>query len=155
MSVVRYFGVRDARLSGRDTHEQHQALERAQDLLAELRIAVIYGGDHECEGAVIRRTSNPRSWKSYIAVAEDIAGALRRLGVGDVCLLPDDMRLGERLRDSNIDLAWLNTAGVQGYHAASHTAAVAISVATDMLAQWCFTAWNMAIGRPNCSRSRA
>ena len=39
--------------------------------------------------------------------------------------------------------------------AASHTAAVASSVATSMLAQWCFTAWNMAIGRPNCWRSLA
>ena len=39
--------------------------------------------------------------------------------------------------------------------AASHTAAVASSVATSMLAQWCFTAWNMAIGRPNWWRSLA
>ena len=39
--------------------------------------------------------------------------------------------------------------------AASHTAAVASSVATAMLAQWCLTAWNMAIGRPNCWRTLA
>ncbi len=39
--------------------------------------------------------------------------------------------------------------------AASHTALVASSVATSMLAQWCFTAWNIAIGRPNCRRSLA
>ena len=38
---------------------------------------------------------------------------------------------------------------------ASHTAAVASSAATSMLAQWCFTAWNIAIGRPNCRRSFA
>ena len=38
---------------------------------------------------------------------------------------------------------------------ASHPAAVASSVATSMLAQWCLTAWNMAIGRPNCSRTFA
>ncbi len=39
--------------------------------------------------------------------------------------------------------------------AASHTRQVASSVDTSMLAQWCLTAWNMAIGRPNCSRSLA
>ena len=39
--------------------------------------------------------------------------------------------------------------------AASHTAAVASSVATSMLAQWCLTAWNVAIGRPNWWRSLA
>jgi hypothetical protein len=32
---------------------------------------------------------------------------------------------------------------------------VAISVATAMLAQWCFTAWYMAMGRPNWMRSLA
>ena len=39
--------------------------------------------------------------------------------------------------------------------AASHTALVDISVATDMLAQWCLTAWYIAIGRPNWIRSFA
>ena len=39
--------------------------------------------------------------------------------------------------------------------AASHTAAVASSAATAMLAQWCLTAWNVAIGRPNCTRTLA
>ena len=39
--------------------------------------------------------------------------------------------------------------------AASHTEAVASSVATIMLAQWCLTAWNVAMGRPNCSRTLA
>src|SRR3954452_2361160 len=39
--------------------------------------------------------------------------------------------------------------------AASHVTAVAISVAIAMLAQWCFTAWNVAMTRPNCSRTFA
>ena len=39
--------------------------------------------------------------------------------------------------------------------AASHTALVASSVATHMLAQWCLTAWYIAIGRPNWIRSLA
>ena len=32
---------------------------------------------------------------------------------------------------------------------------LASSVATSMLAQWCLTAWKVAIGRPNCSRTFA
>ncbi len=39
--------------------------------------------------------------------------------------------------------------------AASHTAAVASSAATSMSAQWCFTAWNVPMVRPNCTRSFA
>ncbi len=39
--------------------------------------------------------------------------------------------------------------------AASHTRQVASSADTAMLAQWCLTAWYMAIGRPNCSRTLA
>ena len=39
--------------------------------------------------------------------------------------------------------------------AASQTAAVASSEATSMLAQWCLTAWKVAMGRPNCTRTLA
>ena len=39
--------------------------------------------------------------------------------------------------------------------AASHTAAVASSAATSRSAQWCLTAWNVPIVRPNCTRSLA
>ena len=39
--------------------------------------------------------------------------------------------------------------------AASHTAAVASSPATSMSAQWCLTASNVPMGRPNCTRSLA
>ena len=49
----------------------------------------------------------------------------------------------------------LLAAAWRGVRAASHTAAVASSVATSMLAQWCLTAWNIPIGRPNCSRTSA
>jgi hypothetical protein len=44
---------------------------------------------------------------------------------------------------------------VAAARAASHTAAVASSTATSMLAQWCLTAWYMAMGRPNCWRTLA
>lgn len=95
------------------------------ELLKErMRIAVIFGGDKTVEGAVINPTVNPRSWKSYETVAIDIAGALNQLGFRHVQVMPEDMRLGERLRDNDIDMAWLNTGGVQGYIAMSHSAAI-------------------------------
>ena len=39
--------------------------------------------------------------------------------------------------------------------AASHVAAVASWVATNMSAAWCLTAWNIPMTRPNCSRTLA
>jgi D-alanine-D-alanine ligase len=97
-------------------------VERGLDTLrANLRIAVIHNGDRSAPGAVIHPTHNPRSEKSYRPVAEDIAAALGRLGFRNVALMPDDLTLAERLRAERIDLAWLNTAGVQGYDAAAHT----------------------------------
>ncbi len=93
-------------------------------LLPKLRMAVVYGGDKSAEGAVLHQTVNRRPWKSYQAVAQNIADALRNLGVGVVELVPDDMRLGAHLERHAIDLAWLNTGGVQGYHSVSHAASM-------------------------------
>src|SRR6185369_9409928 len=56
-------------------------------------------------------------------VAQDIASSLKRLGFQHVELMPDDMHLGDRLRRSDIHLAWLNSGGVQGYNSAAHAAA--------------------------------
>ena len=104
---------------------------RVQDLEAQmqrlrerLRIAVIYGGDKSNEGAVIHQTANPRSWKSYQSVAQDIADALQGLGFRHTILVPDDMRLGEVLRRDGTHLAWLNTGGVQGYNPMCHASAM-------------------------------
>lgn len=93
-------------------------------LLPRLRMAVVHGGDKEADGAVIYRSHNPRSWKSYETVARDIADSLERLGAPEVAVLPDDMRLGERLRELEIDLVWLNSGGVQGHAPCSHAAAM-------------------------------
>jgi D-alanine-D-alanine ligase len=86
-----------------------------------LRIAVIYNGDRTADGAVLHQTHNPRSEKSYRPVAQDIAEGLKSCGFRHVALLPDDLTLAQRLREEAIDLAWLNTAGVQGYDAVAHT----------------------------------
>ena len=93
-------------------------------LLPRLRIAVIFGGDKSADGAVIHPTVNPRPWKSYEAVARDIADALTRIGFRHVHLIPEDMRLGDRLRHEGIHIAWLNTGGVQGYNPTCHAAAM-------------------------------
>lgn len=96
-------------------------LDRARD---RVHLAVIYAGDSSIPGAVINPTINPRSWKSYESVAQDIADSLKRLGFRHVTLIPDDMRLGERLRREGIHMAWLNTGGVQGYNPACHAPAM-------------------------------
>jgi D-alanine-D-alanine ligase len=93
-------------------------------LASRMRIGVVFGGDKTVAGAVIHRTFNPRPWKSYESVAEDIAAALRRLGFQHVWCLPEDMRLAGRLRRLGIHLAWLNSGGVQGLGAVSHAPAM-------------------------------
>lgn len=97
---------------------------RIERLFARLRIAVVFGGDKSVDGAVINPTVNPRSWKSYENVANDIAAALRHIGFEHVTLLPDDMRIGERIRNDDIQFAWLNTGGVQGYNPLAHAPAM-------------------------------
>ncbi len=89
-----------------------------------MNVAIVFGGDKSAEGAVINPTINPRSWKSYEAVAEDIAAALRRIGFRNVETIPENMRLGDRLQREDIHLAWLNTGGVQGFNPVSHASAM-------------------------------
>lgn len=97
---------------------------RLAKLLPRLRLAVIHGGDKRAHHAVIHQTGNPRSWKSYEAVAGDIAGAMRRLGCGYVTAFPDDMHLGRRLAEERVHVAWLNTGGVQGFSSIAHAPAM-------------------------------
>lgn len=98
-----------------------EAIERLFD---KLRIAVIHGGSSKDEGSVIYRTHNPRSDKTYEAVARDIAEALQRLGFRHVELFAEDMNLGDKLKKAGIQFAWLNTGGTQGYAPTCHAAAM-------------------------------
>ena len=104
--------------------EAMEPQEIADRLAGRLRIAVVHGGKATDDGAVIHRTSNPRSAKTYEAVANDIASALKNLGFEHVELFPEDMRLGERLRKADIDFAWLNSGGTQGYSPVCHAASM-------------------------------
>lgn len=91
-------------------------------LLRRLRLAVVHGGDKTVTGSVLGLAGNQRSWKSYKPVAEDIAAAMARLGCrSPVEILPDDMHLAAKLRASTPHMAWLNTAGMQGASAITHT----------------------------------
>lgn len=103
---------------------EEELARQIEKIMRRLRVAVIYGGDKSVDGAVIEQTSNPRSWKSYMAVAEDIKGSLERLGCRDVALMPDDMRLGEALKAHGTHLAWLNSGGVQGHCSVAHAPAM-------------------------------
>ncbi|MGV2390413.1 MAG UNVERIFIED_CONTAM: hypothetical protein LVR29_25815 [Microcystis novacekii LVE1205-3] len=89
-----------------------------------MRIAVIHGGDSCREGAVIYKTHNPRSTKTYEQVAQDIAETLRAIGFCHVFIMADDMQLPQKLKQEKIHIAWLNTGGVQGYNPTCHTPAL-------------------------------
>lgn len=88
------------------------------------RIAVIYGGLARAGSSVINETINGRGTKTYEAVAHYIAGALRQLGFYEIELIPEDMHLASRLAERQIDLAWLNTGGVQGMAPMAHAASI-------------------------------
>lgn len=115
------FDVKSERRTAARVHELQGQIER---MLKRLRMSVIYGGNKSAEGAVIEPTNNARSWKSYEAVAKDIANAMERLGCRRINLVPDDMRLGEELKANNTHLAWLNTGGVQGLCSVAHAPAM-------------------------------
>jgi D-alanine-D-alanine ligase len=100
--------------------ELHDFEKFMEPLYQRLRIAVVYGGDQAEDGTVIYRTRNTRGTKTYEAVARDIAASLQKLGFQNVMVLPEDMRLPDRLRDNGIHLTWLNTGGIQGYNPMAH-----------------------------------
>ena len=98
--------------------------EYFEKLKTKLRVAVIHGGDKNITGSVMYETHNPRSWKSYKIVANDITNALIDIGFNNVHIFPDDMTLLNNLNKEKIHICWLNTAGVQGYIPTSHASAM-------------------------------
>lgn len=93
-------------------------------VMQDATVAIVHGGDPGSPGAVLHETFNPRATKSYRAVAEDIAASLRRSGFRKVEVLPDGLQLGAQLSAMGADIAWVNSGGVQGYNAVSHTPAM-------------------------------
>lgn len=96
-------------------------LERLKE---KMNLAVVYGGNKQEPGAVINVTQNTRPWKSYEIVANDIAHALRESGFKHVFAIPEGVRLVSDLRKSDIHMAWLNSAGVQGRNPMAHAPSV-------------------------------
>lgn len=102
---------------------------QSQDLLSVLamikrnaNVAVIYSGDPKESKHVVFKSLNPRTWKSYQQVAQDIVQALQTLGFKKVFLLEEGASLTHQLKQHSIQYAWLNTGGVQGFDAAGHCA---------------------------------
>lgn len=95
-----------------------------QNLKKDLGIAIIYAGNPEKPKNICFRTNNPRHWKSYKSVAEDIRNALSKLGFDHLVLLEEGKNLAVQLSRLKIDFAWLNTAGVQGLDSSCHCAAL-------------------------------
>lgn len=92
-------------------------------LRRDMRIAVICSGDPDNTSNILNRTHNPRGWKSYRSGAEDIRDALLRCGFENVEILEEGRNLCAELAGRGINLAWLNTGGVQGYDSMCHAAA--------------------------------
>jgi D-alanine-D-alanine ligase len=124
LAVSRASAVISRRAAGPPALETRELQDRIEELKSRVRIAVIFGGDKLEPGSVLYEAQNSRSWKSYEAVAQDIATSLGRLGFAHVQLMPDDMNLGDKLRREGIHLAWLNSGGVQGYNPTAHTPAM-------------------------------
>jgi D-alanine-D-alanine ligase len=103
---------------------QNELTNQIDKIFRRLRLAMVYGGNKTVEGAVIQQSTNSRSWKSYEVVAKDISKAMVRLGCRHVELFADDMGLGEKLKQGDSHLAWLNTGGVQGLSSVVHTPAM-------------------------------
>src|ERR1700692_4341388 len=100
--------AKSVRLRPRAALSKAQVLgEQIADLYSSLRLAVIFGGNKSDPDSSLYPAHNSRYWKSYEAVAEDIAASLRRIGFQHVETIPEDMRLGDRLRRDRIHMAWL------------------------------------------------
>ena len=87
------------------------------------RVAVVFSANPDDPGTVLFRTMQPRSWKSYRDVAEQIAASLRTLGVAQVEVVPEGPAFHTALAAGRYDLIWLNCAGIQGRDSLAHTAA--------------------------------
>lgn len=104
---------------------QSDELSRCLDILREKAcIAIIYSGDNRQQNATLNATYHPRHWKSYQGVAEDIRETLLENGFRKVITLQEDINLVQEINRHKIDLAWLNTGGLQGRNAMAHAASL-------------------------------
>lgn len=88
------------------------------------RIAVICAAEPEPGKTVLFKSKQYRHWKSYREVGLEIADSLTRSGFRHVDIIDEDIHLLEKLTHSKTNLAWINSAGVQGRDSVSHAAAM-------------------------------
>lgn len=93
---------------------------QTQWLKQNLKLAVIHGGDSSDPSGYLHENPSPRSNKTYKAVAEDIAQALEESGFSQVSILAEDIDLAQKLKLQKIDLALLNSGGLQGFDSMCH-----------------------------------
>lgn len=102
----------------------HDLLSLLDEIREHATIAVIHASDPEgAEGSVVP-THNPRGYKSYSAVAEDLQATLLRLGFRDVVSITEGRDLARHLSEADVDLAWPVSAGLQGYDSICHASAL-------------------------------
>ncbi|MDD1783974.1 ATP-grasp domain-containing protein [Enterovibrio sp. ZSDZ35] len=85
-----------------------------------VKIAVICGGEKGCSDNYVYENLSPRSTKTYRYVAEDIVSTLQHEGFASVEVLEENMHLPQQLKSSTIDVAFLNSGGLQGYDSMCH-----------------------------------
>ena len=98
-----------------------QSIER---LMTRMRIAVIFGSNKTNPEACSTRPATPAAGRAMRPWRKILRCRCERIGFRHVQLMPDDMRLGDRLRREQIHMAWLNTGGVQGYNSAAHASSL-------------------------------
>ena len=94
--------------------------KQLQWLRKTLNIAVVHGGEKSHPQSYIYKNLNPRSTKTYKAVACDIALSLQESGFEHVQVLPEDINLPLKLKALGIDLVFINSGGLQGFDSMCH-----------------------------------
>ncbi|KXF83494.1 ATP-grasp domain-containing protein [Enterovibrio coralii] len=85
-----------------------------------VKIAVICGGEKSCSKNYVYENLSPRSTKTYRTVAEDIVATLAQEGFDQLEVLEESMHLPQQLKSQNVDMAFLNSGGLQGYDSMCH-----------------------------------
>ena len=102
------------------TDQIDDLLGRARE---QLTVGIVCAGELDGPDGPLLRTHSPRGFKRYTEVAHDLRATLLRLGFHEVHVIEEGRRLAERLDELDVNLVWLNSAGIQGYDSICHAAA--------------------------------
>ncbi|MCG7588673.1 D-alanine--D-alanine ligase [Photobacterium sp. OFAV2-7] len=94
--------------------------KQLQWIRSSLKIAVVHGGEKAQPDNYIYENLSPRSTKTYLPVACDMADALRESGFRHVEVLAENLALPQTLKDLGVDLVITNSGGLQGFDPMCH-----------------------------------